>query len=111
MQERKVHTLPGSAALLLSLGLLAAAVALPATQLTSHAVQSHPAQHTGLIVGCAVGAAVLGLAGFILLAGMFTVAPNEGRVLQLFGRYVGTAREEGWRWVNPFYAKRAISLR
>jgi regulator of protease activity HflC (stomatin/prohibitin superfamily) len=48
---------------------------------------------------------------FILLAGLFTVAPNEGKVLQLFGRYVGTAREPGLRWANPFYTKRRVSLR
>jgi regulator of protease activity HflC (stomatin/prohibitin superfamily) len=45
------------------------------------------------------------------LAGLFTVAPNEGRVLQLFGAYRGTAREEGLRWANPFYTKKRISLR
>jgi regulator of protease activity HflC (stomatin/prohibitin superfamily) len=45
------------------------------------------------------------------LTGLFTVAPNEGRVLQLFGRYVGTVREPGWKWANPFYTKRKISLR
>jgi regulator of protease activity HflC (stomatin/prohibitin superfamily) len=45
------------------------------------------------------------------LAGLFTVAPNEGRVLQLFGAYRGTAKEEGLRWANPFYTKKRISLR
>jgi len=45
------------------------------------------------------------------LSGVFTVAPNEGRVLQLFGAYRGTVREEGLRWANPFYTKKRISLR
>jgi regulator of protease activity HflC (stomatin/prohibitin superfamily) len=45
------------------------------------------------------------------LAGLFTVAPNEGQVLQLFGAYRGTAKEEGLRWANPFYSKKRISLR
>jgi regulator of protease activity HflC (stomatin/prohibitin superfamily) len=49
--------------------------------------------------------------GGLGLAGLFTVNPNEGRVLQLFGRYVGTARQEGLRWANPFYTKRRVSLR
>jgi regulator of protease activity HflC (stomatin/prohibitin superfamily) len=49
--------------------------------------------------------------GLFLLAGLFTVSPNQGRVLQLFGAYRGTAREPGLRWANPFYTKRAISLR
>jgi regulator of protease activity HflC (stomatin/prohibitin superfamily) len=47
----------------------------------------------------------------IALAGFFTVAPNEGKVLQFFGRYVGTVRDSGPRWTNPFYSKRGVSLR
>lgn len=47
----------------------------------------------------------------LLLAGLFTVNPNQGRVMQLFGSYRGTAREPGLRWANPFYTKRAVSLR
>jgi regulator of protease activity HflC (stomatin/prohibitin superfamily) len=47
----------------------------------------------------------------IAFAGLFTVNPNEGRVLQLFGRYVGTARTEGLRWANPFFTKKRVSLR
>jgi regulator of protease activity HflC (stomatin/prohibitin superfamily) len=47
----------------------------------------------------------------IMLCGLFMVNPNEGRVLQLFGKYVGTAKMEGLRWANPFYSKRRISLR
>ena len=47
----------------------------------------------------------------ILLAGVFVVNPNEGRVLQFFGRYVGTVRDQGLRWANPLYTKRRISLR
>jgi len=43
--------------------------------------------------------------------GLFTVAPNEGQVLQLFGAYRGTARENGLRWANPFYSKNRVSLR
>jgi len=48
---------------------------------------------------------------FLLLLGLFTVAPNQGVVLQLFGRYIGTARVEGLRWTNPFYSKKKVSLR
>jgi regulator of protease activity HflC (stomatin/prohibitin superfamily) len=39
------------------------------------------------------------------------VNPNEGKVLQLFGRYVGTVRQPGLKWASPFYSKRKISLR
>jgi len=48
---------------------------------------------------------ILGLVGF------FMVAPNEGMVLQLFGKYTGTARDPGLRWANPFYSKHRVSLR
>jgi regulator of protease activity HflC (stomatin/prohibitin superfamily) len=45
------------------------------------------------------------------LKGFFQVAPNEGQVLQLFGKYAGTVREEGLRWTNPFYSLCRVSLR
>jgi uncharacterized membrane protein (Fun14 family) len=45
------------------------------------------------------------------LRGFFMVAPNEARVLQLFGDYAGTAKEPGLRWANPFYTRKKISLR
>ena len=61
----------------------------------------------------AVGAMVVlvEVACIVALSGLFVVNPNEGRVIQLFGRYVGTAREPGLRWANPFFSKRAVSLR
>lgn len=43
--------------------------------------------------------------------GLFIVQPNQGKALQLFGRYAGTVRSQGLWWANPFYTKRAISLR
>jgi regulator of protease activity HflC (stomatin/prohibitin superfamily) len=42
---------------------------------------------------------------------LFTVNPNEGRVLQLFGEYVGTSKIQGLRWANPFYRRKRVSLR
>ena len=57
-----------------------------------------------------VGAMVLAIDGF-LLKGFFQVAPNEGQVLQLFGKYAGSVRTEGLRWTNPFCSRRRISLR
>jgi regulator of protease activity HflC (stomatin/prohibitin superfamily) len=47
----------------------------------------------------------------ILMGGLFTVAPNEARVLQLFGSYVGTVRDTGLRYANPLYSKQRISVR
>jgi len=43
--------------------------------------------------------------------GLFPVPPNEGVVLQLFGRYVGTVKQSGLKWANPFYTKARVSLR
>ena len=48
---------------------------------------------------------------FVCLLGLFTVDPNEAKVLQLFGKYVGTAKQPGLRWANPFYTKHKISQR
>ena len=61
----------------------------------------------GLVFG-SIGVVVLDV---LCLAGLFVVNPNRGRVLQLFGKYVGTVRDPGLRWANPFYTKKAVSLR
>jgi regulator of protease activity HflC (stomatin/prohibitin superfamily) len=47
----------------------------------------------------------------VVAKGVFILNPNEGKVLQLFGAYRGTARTPGLRWANPFYTKARISLR
>ncbi len=97
--ERAASTLPGL--LMLPILLLAAAGFF---RYAIAALQS----------GNMVSAALLGLAGglsMFSLGGLFVVNPNEARVLQLFGGYVGTAREDGLRWANPFYSTRSIMLR
>jgi regulator of protease activity HflC (stomatin/prohibitin superfamily) len=56
--------------------------------------------------------AMLSLLGFILSCrGFFTLQPNEACALILFGSYVGTARESGFWWTNPFNSRRKLSLR
>jgi regulator of protease activity HflC (stomatin/prohibitin superfamily) len=47
----------------------------------------------------------------IFLGGLFVVNPNEGRVIQLFGKYRGTEKRNGFRWVNPFTTRSKVSLR
>ena len=47
----------------------------------------------------------------ILAIGFIMVQPNNSRVLLLFGKYVGTVKQNGFYWVNPFYTKKKISLR
>ena len=54
---------------------------------------------------------ILAISAGVCLAGFYMMAPNEGRVLQLFGQYVGTDRALGLRWANPFYSKQRVSLR
>ena len=54
---------------------------------------------------------LIGLVLLVCFAGFFMVHPNQARVLTLFGTYVGSARDTGLRWANPFYAKKAVSLR
>jgi regulator of protease activity HflC (stomatin/prohibitin superfamily) len=58
-----------------------------------------------------VGAIPVILLGLLVLMGLFTVSPNEARVLQLFGSYKGTVKTPGLRWANPFYTKKRISVR
>jgi regulator of protease activity HflC (stomatin/prohibitin superfamily) len=47
----------------------------------------------------------------LMLGGLFTVQPNEARVLTLFGKYSGSVKSDGFHWANPFLRKRRISLR
>jgi hypothetical protein len=55
---------------------------------------------------------LLALTGAVIaLTGLFFINPNEAKVLQLFGEYIGTAREAGFCWANPLYSKRKVSLR
>jgi regulator of protease activity HflC (stomatin/prohibitin superfamily) len=45
------------------------------------------------------------------VVGLYTVQPNQAAVLSLFGKYIGTVKDNGLRWNNPFYAKRKVSMR
>jgi regulator of protease activity HflC (stomatin/prohibitin superfamily) len=57
------------------------------------------------------GAVLANLIVAFLWAGLLMVNPNEAKVLQLFGKYVGTVREPGLRWANPLYWKTKVSTR
>ncbi|NIL93263.1 MAG: SPFH domain-containing protein [Woeseiaceae bacterium] len=59
------------------------------------------------IIGFALASVVVA----ICWAGFFMVHPNEAKVLQLFGKYVGTTHEPGLKWANPFFGKTAVSTR
>ncbi|TDC63461.1 SPFH domain-containing protein [Actinomadura sp. GC306] len=63
------------------------------------------------VAGGAVAGSVLLLAGLVVAAGLTPVAPGEARVLQLLGRYKGTVRTDGLRWVNPLTMRKKVSTR
>ena len=99
MNEHKGFSLPGIPVLLLDVLALLGIGALFLDGLTRQDA------------GAGITAVVLFALWMFLNKGFFQVQPNQGQVLQLFGRYAGTARDEGLRWTNPFYAKRSLSLR
>ncbi len=68
------------------------------------------AARAGLGLGL-VASVLLMLASLLGMCGLFIVNPNQAKVLQFFGDYVGTARTAGLRWANPFYSKKAVSVR
>lgn len=90
---------PGLLALLL--GILASSAAFWRVVVSAQAENA---------IGAAAWATVLILA-ILTLSGLFTVQPNDGKVLTLFGKYIGTVRQQGLWWANPFYSKKRISLR
>jgi regulator of protease activity HflC (stomatin/prohibitin superfamily) len=99
IRERAAATLPGLPVLLVvffAIGFLVYALI---------------AQPFGDSVATIITEALLIVVCSFLVGGVFVVNPNEGRVLQLFGDYVGTASTAGLRWANPFYTKKRISLR
>ncbi len=62
--------------------------------------------------GVLIALAVIGIIASIVMAGgFFTLQPNEAAVISFFGPYLGTVRESGFYWYNPFATKRKISVR
>lgn len=104
LKEKVISAVSGIPILILTLVLLVA----PIVGIVM-AVKSSP--HGDKPVGFIVTMFVILALDFLALCGFFTVQPNQGVVLTLFGKYVGTVRDEGLRWANPFYAKTKISLR
>ena len=72
----------------------------------------------GIVVGAALAAPMVVIPSALLIPvavvmsiGFMAVQPNDARVLLLFGEYRGSVRDTGFFWVNPFFAKKKISLR
>ncbi|MGA5004959.1 SPFH domain-containing protein [Streptomyces koyangensis] len=103
VREFKAHSIGGAMALLLGLLGLIAGVALIAL---GAAAEASGAKAVLIIVGILVG-----IGAFLAMCGLNMVAPGEARVVQLFGRYRGTIRTDGLRWVNPLTTREKISTR
>lgn len=58
-----------------------------------------------------VGGIVTAVIGLLLLCGLYSLQPNEGMAILLFGDYRGTDRKTGLRWVLPWYSRKKVSLR
>jgi regulator of protease activity HflC (stomatin/prohibitin superfamily) len=99
MHERPVRPAPGWAMLVACLVLLALT---PTLIIMGAMVENALLVMPGIL--CGVGC-------FVALFGFQAVQPNDARVLLLFGNYVGTIRQSGFFWVNPFYTKKRVSLR
>lgn len=98
MKEQPIRSLPGIPMLL---GLIAALLA------DGYSIANATGSEPSMVVMLILLAAVL----LFCLGGFYMVEPNQSAVLSLFGKYVGTVKDQGLRWNNPFYAKKKVSLR
>ena len=99
MKEAPVKSLAGIPTLLGLIAVIAASVYL--------VIQGVRSASPALI---AAGLVVLVVTA-VLLCGFYMVEPNQAAVLSLFGKYIGTSKDQGLRWNNPFFSTRKISLR
>ncbi|MFD7558132.1 MULTISPECIES: SPFH domain-containing protein [unclassified Streptomyces] len=103
VREFSARSVGGGLALLLGLAGMVAGAGL----IAAGAVQTAAAAKVLLIAG----GIVLIVTSIFAMSGLNTVAPGEARVVQLFGRYRGTIRTDGLRWVNPLTSREKISTR
>lgn len=103
VREFAAHSIGGAMALFLGLlGLVAGAGVIVLGALASSA---------GVKAALIVLGIVIAIGAFLAMCGLNMVAPGEARVVQLFGRYRGTIRTDGLRWVNPLTTRVKISTR
>ncbi|MEU9110281.1 SPFH domain-containing protein [Streptomyces sp. NPDC048483] len=106
VRETAAHSIPGGLALLLTVF----GVALGIAAISIGGVLSS-GDNRSLTAPFAIVGALLVVGSFFCMTGVKMVAPGEARVIQLFGRYVGTIRTDGLRWVNPLTSAQKISTR
>ena len=104
MKENPIRSLPGIPMLL---GVLVAA-AVTAWLFFSGVGAFDAGQPSPMHI---IASMVLGAATVFTVIGLYKVEPNQAAVLSLFGKYVGTVKDNGLRWSNPFFAKRKVSMR
>jgi regulator of protease activity HflC (stomatin/prohibitin superfamily) len=97
MKERQVLTLPGVPMVLILLALLLICGWWLVKSVGAFVSPIPPVVGAALVVFCAFG--------------FFIVQPNQAAVMQFFGKYVGSERNSGLRWANPFYTKKTVTLR
>jgi len=100
--EREVRAFNGWTMLFFNLAVLAAGIV--SLILTVQAAAGDELSPGTAILRAFASVLVAAFAG-LLLAGHFTLQPNEARVLILFGSYKGTVRRSGFHWANPFYSR------
>lgn len=100
-RETAATTQSGYVMLLLSLVLVGAAVLLFIGAVS-------PDEPNGLMI---IGVIITGTIGLLILFGFYMINPNEAAAIQLFGAYKGTDRNEGLRWVLPWFARKKIAVR
>ncbi|MFF5769221.1 SPFH domain-containing protein [Streptomyces californicus] len=106
VREVTAHSIPGGLGLLLTVLGVFAGVGLSVVGGVVGADGNNAVGVPLLILGI-----LLVIASFFCMSGVKMVAPGEARVIQLFGRYVGTIRADGLRWINPLTSSRKISTR
>ena len=103
MKERAIGSLPGISVLLTAIVLSL----LTAWLFFTGVAAGDGGSSLPRLAGAALSLAV----ALVLFTGLYSVQPNQAAVLSLFGKYVGTVKEAGLRWNNPFYSKRKVSQR
>ncbi|MFI6727639.1 SPFH domain-containing protein [Streptomyces atratus] len=106
VREVAAHSIPGGLGLLLTVIGVIAGIGLA---IVGGIVGSNG--NNGVGVPVLILGILLVIASFFCMTGVKMVAPGEARVIQLFGRYVGTIRTDGLRWINPLTSSRKISTR
>jgi regulator of protease activity HflC (stomatin/prohibitin superfamily) len=109
VREREMNALPGIPVLLVLLGVIGAAIYGFVDGVST--ADGRVGGPDGALLAQIIGSVLVFLVSVFCLVGLFMVNPNEARVLQLFGDYVGTTKTPGLRWANPFYTKKRVSQR